>query len=203
MSKHILVLVACLSSPSAFGGLMIDSSSPTGLAWDDPASDPSPIISIRVENPSNITDPVAGLTATIQVTGQGGSTGVVEVDEIVSSEFPLFFTEPAGPNATRGVALVFPPLVVPATGVDFADVSFVASPDASGQFDVELVPFTPPDLGTFWMNDAFPPTAFAFDNTDTSQLLGTIAIGSVDVPETSSILTWMILTSLALCYVRF
>lgn len=189
------ILVLAMGQFSTAGDLIV---SGNHLNWASPA-DPSPPFVFRLVNHTGTTDELAGWQLSIEVIPAAAATGTVQVDSVAAPDAYLLaagssaIATPTSLPAARVESIndlsFFGAAVPPSPGGSLLQIGFVASSDASGQFDVAVIPG---EFNSAWFSSDFQTRDFVNVpfNGPGPVTVGSVSIGDIGgavVPEPSSL----------------
>ena len=190
------ILLFAAASVSAHAGGVGLSLTGTSVNWSSPSA-ASPTFLVGVLNPSGgEPDPVIGWSLGLAVAGAAGSVGTVQFATATQPVSNYLYSYDSAGSVGISTTTTFPAssigtisdiandngIAVPSAGANLLALTFTATSNAYGVFDVFAVPYDGVSNGSYWTdgndgNTGYPPHDFLnVPSTGGNVLLGTITI---------------------------
>ncbi|MDE2505725.1 MAG: PEP-CTERM sorting domain-containing protein [Planctomycetota bacterium] len=197
MRACVAIAVLCaVAGTSAYAGAVGLSLAGTSVNWSSPSAT-SPTMVVSVLNPNGgETDPVVAWSLGLTVSGETGSVGTVRFAGYSTPSNYLYSLDPSGSGGIS-TSTFFPStsiagitdiandsgVKVPSTGANLLSLTFSATSNAYGVFDVFAVPYDGVSLGSYWLDGnsagaGFPPVSFL----NAPQGGGNLLLGTITIP---------------------
>ncbi len=197
MRTCMAIAVLCaVAGASAHAGAVGLSLAGTSVNWSSPSAT-SPTMVVSVLNPSGaVTDPVVAWSLGLAVSGEAGSVGTVQfagystpsnylysLDSSGSGGISTTTTLPSSSIASINDIANKNGVAVPSAGANLLALTFSATSNAYGVFDVFAVPYDGVSNGSYWEDGStsstgYPPISFL----NAPQGGGNLLLGTITIP---------------------